>query len=210
MSGVERAEELLRAGRVGAGLRELERERRRLLAERDAAGLAELADRAEVTPEPKFRALAYAARQNVRQVERLEALGETRSRHERTLLVAALLATVLVVGGYAGLMVWGFLSDSASDPANFTQYRLVNDTGRTLTVRCAGCGNARLLPGDVLRNVQLSHGDGDDLITWTGEGTAPSGCVVVHPHRDWSGLRDKSAQIVVRLSSGDTCPLQGV
>jgi hypothetical protein len=96
----EKAEELLRSGRVGEGLRELERVRRTLLEAGDATALRELAERAEVTPDKRFTALAYAARQNVAYLERLGELGEkapvmTKSR----MLVVAL-------GILAGVALW--------------------------------------------------------------------------------------------------------
>lgn len=72
---MERAEELLRAGRVREGLQELEHARKALYDSADVAGLRELAERAEATPDPRFAALAYAARQNVAYFERLGELG---------------------------------------------------------------------------------------------------------------------------------------
>jgi len=72
---VERAEELLRAGKVREGLQELERIRKALYQAADVAGLRELAERAEATPDPRFGGLAYAARQNVAYFARLGELG---------------------------------------------------------------------------------------------------------------------------------------
>jgi hypothetical protein len=88
---MERAEELLRAGRVREGLKELERARKTLVERGDLAALRELAERAEATPDPRFGALAYAARQNVAYLERLGALGETPPRMTagRMILIAA-------------------------------------------------------------------------------------------------------------------------
>ena len=74
---MERAEQLLRAGKVREGLQELERARKALYDAGDLAGLRELAERAEATPDPRFGALAYAARQNVAYFERLGELGAT-------------------------------------------------------------------------------------------------------------------------------------
>jgi len=98
---MERAEELLRAGKLRAGLRELERARRRLYDADDVEGLKELAARAEATPDRRFEALAYATRQNVAYLERLEELGERRPRMttRRIVLIAA--------GIVVGLALWG-------------------------------------------------------------------------------------------------------
>jgi hypothetical protein len=62
--------------------------------------LRELAARAEATPDRRFEALAYAARQNVAYLERLERLGQKPPRltPARVLLIA--------LGIVAGLVLW--------------------------------------------------------------------------------------------------------
>ena len=82
-------------------MRELERERERLLGVGDVTALRELAARAEATPDPRFAALAYAARQNVAYLERLERLGERPPRLTRTRVL------LIGFGIVAGLALWG-------------------------------------------------------------------------------------------------------
>jgi hypothetical protein len=103
---MEKAEELLREGKLRAGLRELERARRRLYDDGDVAGLEELAARAEATPDRRFRALAYASRQNVAHLERLEELGQRRPRMTGR---RALLIGVGIVAGLALYGLWLYL-----------------------------------------------------------------------------------------------------
>ncbi len=100
---VERAEELLRAGRLREGLRELERSRKALYDAGDVTGLQALAERAEATPDRRFAALAYAARQNAAHLERLDVLGERRPVMTARRFV--LLAVVTVVG----LVLYGLM-----------------------------------------------------------------------------------------------------
>jgi len=97
---MQKAEERLRAGRLREGLRELERERKRLLHTGDVAGLKELAERAEVTPDKRFAALAYATRQNVAYLERLGELGE------KPAVMTTARVLVIGVGIVAGLVLW--------------------------------------------------------------------------------------------------------
>jgi hypothetical protein len=84
---------------------ELERERERLLAAGDLDGLRELAERAEATPDRRFAALAYAARQNVAYLERLERLGERPPRLTRTRVLLIALGIVAALALWA-LYVW--------------------------------------------------------------------------------------------------------
>jgi hypothetical protein len=84
---------------------ELERERERLLSAGDLDGLRELAERAEATPDRRFAALAYAARQNVAYLERLERLGERPPRLTRTRVLLIALGIVAALALWA-LYVW--------------------------------------------------------------------------------------------------------
>jgi hypothetical protein len=84
---------------------ELERERERLLAAGDLDGLRELAERAEATPDRRFAALAYAARQNIAYLERLERLGERPPRLTRTRVLLIALGIVAALALWA-LYVW--------------------------------------------------------------------------------------------------------
>ena len=95
-SRLERAEELLRAGRMREGVRELERQRKALLDAGDVDGLDQLAARAEATPDRRFAGLAYAARQNALQLRRQ---GRVRAERldPRLVVVLCALAAALVI-----------------------------------------------------------------------------------------------------------------
>ena len=63
--------------------------------------MTELAARAEATPDKRFAELAYATRQNLAYLERLDELGEKRLVLTRTRVV------MIALGIVAGLALWG-------------------------------------------------------------------------------------------------------
>lgn len=114
-----------------AALRELERERKRLVKAGDAAGLAALAERAAAVDAPtdRFRGrrdrLVYAAEQNARFAARSQP-----DTGGRGLAVGAIILTVLLAGGIAAAAIF-----ADEDIGSSSETLVMNDSSSPRLVR---------------------------------------------------------------------------
>jgi hypothetical protein len=165
---------------VRTTLRELEKERKRLLKAGDARGLRALAERATKLeiPAARLRAsrdrLVYAAEQNARFAARAKPEPEARG-----LAIGVAILSVLVVGGFVAVAVF---ADGRGEP----YYSLQNDTGSPRRVRhcdnseCRFPGPAELVRAGESYDNYEPGGDTEIYIVANRPGKT-LGCVTVHP-----------------------------